>query len=223
MPSQHDRGSGPSQESVKIAILTVPDSGQVVVRFCGPVIGIWTHWRQGRSVACVGPGECPPVIHRERTLWKGYAAVEELLMARPRKWRPAVLEVTEGLNEYLTSENPRGEVWQLQRAAVREKRAECRGVLIRNDDPRELRVDIDVETAVKRLYRCLFIAFGMDPPFGQRQVLEISQARNQGHDSTSARQAADEAKKLEEARALLKQAGGSVTKAGSLQSRKNDA
>jgi hypothetical protein len=171
MRNENESVEDPSTDGIPIVIVTVPLTGVLTVRFLGEVTGVWTHWHAGRSVACTGEETCDPRRHREKTVWKGYAPVEWLRAGKPPTWVPAVLEVTEGLQEYLTSENPRGEVWQLLRAKVNASRVECRGQCVRHDDPRSLRNDVRVEPAVKRLYRSLFVAFGMLPPFGAKQRL----------------------------------------------------
>jgi hypothetical protein len=184
--SERTRGAGPPEhDPVNIQIVTVPDSGTLTVRFLGSVTGIWTHWRGKSSVACSGEKLCKAEWHRERTIWKGYAAVEWLKAASQPTWIPAVLEVTEGLMEYLQAECLRGQKWRLCRAAVGGRRSECRGTLTGECSKALLRADIDVELAVKRLYRSLWVEFGKDPPFGARQRLMPTTAGDEG--TTTAR------------------------------------
>lgn len=157
-------------DQVRLAVLTVPRTGVVVVRFLGELRSMWTHFKNGHSHACKGEEFCGQ-MHREKVFWKAYAPIEYRSASLKNAWVPAVLEVTEGLSQFLSSENPRGEVWQLARERVSDKRSECRGRLIRTDDPRQLRRDVTIEAVVSRLYRCNQIAWDMPKPFGDRQWL----------------------------------------------------
>lgn len=157
-------------EKVQIQIVKVPTAGILTVRFLGPILGTLTHW-VGYSVACLGE-HCPPKAHNSRQIWKGYAAVEWVKFATRAVWVPAVLEITENLYWQLGSDNPRGETWQLTRASVAQKRAECRGKFLQRVEPRTLRCDVEVEPAVFRLYRTRAVVFGAEPPFGDRQQLD---------------------------------------------------
>lgn len=174
MDRRADRGENPPLDNTQIAVVTVPESGTLTVRFLGPILGILTHWFGGRSVACNGEGTCDPKYHKCRTTWKGYVAVEYVAATRPPTMRPAVLEVTENLYEYIGTDNPRGQVWQLLRAKCGKGRVECRGHRLIEYDRTPCRTDVRVEPAVQRLYRSLEVAFGQVPPFGSRQVLGCS-------------------------------------------------
>lgn len=162
---------GPSADGADIRILAVPQHGKLLVRFLGPILGIHTHWARNRAFACIGEDECPTPIHKERVIWKGYAAAEWIAAANQKGWTPCVLEVTENLYHQIGPENHRGETWRLFRHSRTKNKAEVRGTLVRRQDCRGLRTDVDVQKAVRRLYRELRIAFGLDPLFGGPQRL----------------------------------------------------
>ncbi len=159
-------------DTFNVSIEPVPKVGTLFIRLLGPPRALWTHWRSGRAHACRGDGECDPSLHRLAVKRKAYCAAEYLYSIGKKRWIPCVFEMTEGLIGLMGMENRRGEVWRVTRFKISEKRSECRGVLIRNDDPRPLRRDIDVESAVQRLYSTLYLAWDLPAPFGVRQRLD---------------------------------------------------
>jgi hypothetical protein len=171
MQERNGRADDPSGDRQEVAILTVPEKGKIAVTFLGPIHGIITHWQRNRSVACPGEDLCDGKLHRERKVWKGYAAAEWISPANQKMWTPTVIEVTENLYEYIGTGPVRGQVWRLWRAVVRNRNVEVRGQLCHGRPVAGLRTDIDVFAAVRRLYRTLEIAFDVPPPFGARQRL----------------------------------------------------
>lgn len=153
-----------------VRVLSVPLGAPVVVRFLGPVQGLLLHWHGGRSVPCQGQGDCPATIHRSRTLWRGYGPVEG--WDEPwRLWRPAVLEVTEGLEEYLRGRTLRGEVWQLVRDGALGKRAPVEGVFCEALDDGKVSPWFDPLPVLQRFYHTTAISLGALNPLPPRTTL----------------------------------------------------
>lgn len=153
-----------------VRVLSVPIGAPVIVRFLGPVQGLLLHWHGGRSVPCQGTGDCPPTVHRSRTLWRGYGAVEGWDEAWS-KWRPAVLEVTEGLEEYLRGRTLRGEVWQLVRDGALGKRAPVEGAYCETQEDQAVSPWFDPLPVLQRFYHTTSIVLGALNPLPPRTSL----------------------------------------------------
>lgn len=83
-----------------IRLLCVRAGQSVQVRLLGPALGIYTHHVKGRTIACLGEGECR--YHNFSQEWKGYCPAA-LLQARTATaaayWKETVLVVTPGIAE----------------------------------------------------------------------------------------------------------------------------
>lgn len=159
-----------------VRVLPVPKGHGVVVIFAGPIEGCLSHWHQGRSLLCPGPEECAPSIHRGRTLWKGFAPVRHW-NPHSETWRPAVLEVTEHLEEELHGRQLIGEVWFLQRAGTGKKSDPVQGSFLERRDDRTLTAPFSVMPALNRMYHCAEIRFGIPNPVPRKMLLpEIAAA-----------------------------------------------
>jgi len=153
--------SGPT---AAVRVLVVPRAAKLVVAFAGSPVGLLAHWFKGRSRPCPGETECVTSVHRGATTWYGYAPVY-YASADARAWVPAVLEVTESLEETLRHRNLLGEVWTLFREPGRKRTLRVAGELNANQGcaPRPLR-SFDVRPTVQRLYHTSQIQFGAKNP-----------------------------------------------------------
>ncbi len=86
--------------AAEIGMLCVEPGEVVLCRLLGPPTGLWTHWVNKRTVACLGAAECP--VHHEPQTWKGFAPVESW----GRNWRGrapgkhiSVLVITQEIGE----------------------------------------------------------------------------------------------------------------------------
>jgi hypothetical protein len=167
MDSGNARGN--SRSSV-VRVLSVPGNAPIIVRFLGPLWGVNLHWHGGRSHACCGPNDCPPAIHRARMTWRGYACVEGL-NGQTRKWHPALLEITESLEEFLRGRALRGECWYLFREGEGKKTAAVIGKQLEANPHWILREAFPMEPILRRLYRLNALPPHVDNPLPGRVIL----------------------------------------------------
>lgn len=169
MSDPSPRGPTPSAVSVLSVMPRIP----VTVRFLGGILGLLTHWSGRRSIPCPGEAHCPPALHRGRAVWKGYAAVEEW---RPLAsvWIPAVLEVTEALEEQLHGRELRGETWLLDRADTGKKPGRVSGVLCGQSATEELRAAFPIDQVLRRFYHTDALQLGVVNPLPPRLFLTPS-------------------------------------------------
>lgn len=153
-----------------VRVLSVPDSHPISVRFLGPILGLVTHWHTGKSVPCLGETRCPPSIHRARTFWKGYSAIESWDMAC-ELWIPAVLEVTEALDHILHGRALRGEIWLLSRVQ-RGKKGQVVGVYSETLDDAKLRAPFSLLPVLERFYHVSALEIGIPNPVPRQVFLE---------------------------------------------------
>lgn len=163
-------GDGPRAESQAVTILSVPAAEPVVVCFAGPIVGLITHHHSGRSYGCPGEEDCPSTLHRSRTLWKGYAPCRTWAV-RLERWCPAVLEVTECLEETLRGRHLAGEVWMLTREGARRRSGKVLGAYLERKRDEELLEPFDVRQPLYRLYHTLELRLGVANPLPAKLVL----------------------------------------------------
>lgn len=115
---------GPSSlPRVPIQVFRVPPTGKAFIRFLGNVVGVWTHWLEGRSTPCMGK-ECRHCHDGAPQRWKSYApalwwrtTLDQRTGKRASQWI-SVVEITEGLGE-LVGRPLRGQVIELRRPGKR--------------------------------------------------------------------------------------------------------
>jgi hypothetical protein len=149
-------GRGPQsaqQAGVVVRLVAVPLVGSITVRFLGPCVGILTHGKFKKAVACPGEEHCPATTHRSQTIWKGYSPVEVWEELPIRLWIPAVLEITEHLWESMHAVKLRGTVWVMNRVCEGKRDRIAEGLMVDKIDPATLRTDVLVEPVVCRVWR----------------------------------------------------------------------
>lgn len=171
MPQSARERQGSSSSSSPVEVLSVPVNVPVTVRFLGPIYGLDTHWRNGRTVPCDGDGDCPSSIHRTTLIWKGYAAVQAWEPGG-RVWRPYVLEVTEALEEILRQRELRGEVWTLSRKQDRGKTDPVRGVFNEKLPEGKFSKEFDITPVLQRLFHRIKLNLGKCNPLPPKVMLE---------------------------------------------------
>lgn len=164
-------GDVPQRHQTTVRVLSVPESGGIVVRFLGPYAGCLTHFRGKRTIYCPGPGECPSSEHRLPTMWKGYAAVERWDPAL-RLWVPEVLEITECLEEDLRGQQLRGQVWLLARRQEKGEPPACFGTFCEQVNPDSLRAAFLVVPVLKRLWHRDEVKLNKANPLPERIKLD---------------------------------------------------
>jgi len=174
-----NRNRGPFQNPtgvpVYLELTSVPQEGSITVIFLANSIGVNIHWPRRTPVPCPGHVHCKTDVHRSRTVWKGYAAVEIWRPKPHADWCPTVLEITERLDELLKGRDYRGEVWSLFRQSGRQGHAEVTGHLLQTRASDSCRDPFRVEGVVQRIYRTPHIDFGAESPLPPRVFLAPSQ------------------------------------------------
>jgi hypothetical protein len=163
MPRASRRSAQPPSPTDPVRVLRLEDDQAVTVRFLGGYEGTLTHWVQGHSIPCIGEAQCPLSVHRARTLWKGYAPVEWWSEGQ-RVWYPAVLEITEGLEEVLRGRSLRGEVWHLTRPKVRRESNPVLGAFCERVDATALPAAFSLLAVVERFFHPLPVVLGAKNP-----------------------------------------------------------
>lgn len=153
-----------------VRIVPVPLAGPLVVLFAAALQGLLVHRHQSRPHACPGEASCPPVIHRSRTLWYGYAPVYVWRTGRD-DWHAGVLEVTEALEEVLRGRQLRGELWMLERSAARRKTGPVSGVLLEQRGDVATPAPFDIRAPLQRLYHTTDLALGAENPLPRKLVM----------------------------------------------------
>jgi len=171
MPWSPRQGSSAHGPNSSVQVLSVPDNLPIIVRFLGPVLGLETHWRSGRSIPCPGPGDCPSTIHRTGTIWKGYAPVEAWEPAN-RHWRSWVLEVTESLEEQLRGRDLRGEVWILSRIRKHGKADPINAVYSERFPEEKLSKCFEIHPVLIRLFHVSELRLGACNPLPPKVMIE---------------------------------------------------
>lgn len=153
-----------------VRIVSVPLAGELAVLFCGPIEGLLVHRHQGRPWGCPGEESCLPAIHKARTLYYGYAPAH---VWRPRQedWLPAVLEITEALEEVLRGRRLAGEVWLLQRQTTKKKTGPVSGVLLEVKDAGITPPAFDIRAPLYRLYHTTTLHLGVANPLPRKLLL----------------------------------------------------
>lgn len=154
-----------------VRILRVDPNCHVIVRFLAAYYGLLTHWCSGRSLPCPGVTQCPPAIHKHRTLWKGYAPVEWWDDVSGYWWC-AVLEITEALEELLHARDLRGETWALSHPQAGKKAMPVVGFFAEQADPVTLRKAFDVLPVLKRFYHLAELPASTPNPVPRRTLME---------------------------------------------------
>jgi hypothetical protein len=174
--SKSRRGPAPIPGApVAIRIESCPQEGKATVRFLGPYYGTFTHFQKKGSVPCAGDaGECPASLHKNRKIWKGFAAAEFYRGGAYDDWCPCVWEVTESLNEVLDGISLRGTVWQISRVPGDCGKPEVSAILVATVDERSIRSAFDVLPAVSRIYGFLPMQWGVKSHIPPRLRLEPS-------------------------------------------------
>lgn len=175
------RPEHPAGTRVEVEMLSIPDEGQITVRFLSEARSILTHRVGEDTLACPGEKYCPSATHRAKTLWKAYAAVERWRDVPFEDWIPEVLEITERLWERLAGRVLRGEVWTLKREVGRSGHKECVGEHVDTINEEHLRSDVVLETTVCRVYRTDNILWDVDPFLPVRQILAPSHGERPRH------------------------------------------
>jgi hypothetical protein len=149
-PSRPSPISGSGAQFVRVLAPKIAQG--VFCRFLGPYRGLITHYVRKRSLVCPGASLCPPADHKLRSVWRGYAAVEEWIPAA-KVWRAALLEVTESAEEFLRGRSLRGEIWLFERTGQSQEKSAVKAVFCEMVDPQTLRDPFNVDNVLKRFYR----------------------------------------------------------------------
>jgi hypothetical protein len=153
-----------------VRIKSVPLGEVLTVKFLGPIRPLPTHHVGKKTVACEGEKGCPHAAHKTRAIWKWYGPVE-WWVAREQLWRPAVLEVTEHLEEVLHGRELRGEVWGLTREGESSRKSACIGTFYQTLPAESLSLAFDVEPILARFYRVQKLLLDMPSPVPSRVFL----------------------------------------------------
>lgn len=158
-----------------VRVVSVQRGEGCVIVFVGSLDGCLSHWAQGRSWLCPGPELCPRALHAGKTLFKAFASVR-IWAQSSGSWRPAVLEVTEHLEEQLRGRALPGEEWMLTRAGRGHKSDPVSGCLLGRREEPDLLVRFDHRPAVYRMYHTDQVRWGLCNPLQPRMHLPAIEA-----------------------------------------------
>jgi len=167
-----------------VQLLTVPKAGQVVVVFLGPYRGILTHYVRGETVPCAGDVDCPTPVHRVHPVWKGYAPVRYHQPAGDW-WFPAVLEITECLEELLRGRHLAGELWEVFRGAGKRRTRPVGGRYLETRHVDGVFDTFDVVPVLQRRYHGRPLVLDVANPVTPRVILPVVSAPAPGNQATA--------------------------------------
>lgn len=165
-PQGPDRGLPRS-----VSVLRVPKVGAICVRFLGSYTGAILHYLKDGSIPCDGDGACPATLHKTKSIWRGWAPVEQFERSTG-KWWPEVLEITEYLEEQLHGRALRGETWALGRYVQSKKKGKVWGQYLEQAEPEGLRPAFDILPILLRLFHVLSIRLGVSNPVPRRLFMQ---------------------------------------------------
>jgi hypothetical protein len=150
--------------------MSVPKEPEIslTVRFSGNYLGLLTHYHNKRSVPCMGEKDCLPVVHRTRTIWKGYAPGDGW-DCHQRLWIPVVLEITELMEHMLVGRDLRGEVWMFFRSKLR---GPVQGAFSEKQQEKQCRKCFSIAPIVERFYHQSNLLLGVPNPIPPKTFLE---------------------------------------------------
>jgi hypothetical protein len=152
-------------------MFNVPKTGKSAIRFLGAYKGTLTHFQAGKTVPCLGEYDCPSPVHRLKLVWKAYAPVH-YWRQQFRDWLPAVLEITERLEDLILGLTLRGTVWDLWRQAAEGKCQEVWGEQIGEVSESLLGPEFDVLPTVQRVIGRAIPLWGVSNPKPRRVIVE---------------------------------------------------
>jgi len=152
---------------VDVHLVSVPQTGSIIVRLLAPPRGIITHWvpgkPRGRSVACPGRLHCLTAIHRQRSTWKGYCPAQLRRDGKPAVWVPCVIEITEFMFSLLKGQDVRGQVWRMERVIMKRNVSRVEGEQIAVSHPELLPPAWSIEPTLAKVYGTSEIELDVDP------------------------------------------------------------
>lgn len=159
---------------VAVNLFRIDYSSNETLRFLSPAYyGLGTHYDRRGSVLCLGDG-CPPTLHREKRIWKGYAAAE-VYVEKAGLWYPVVFEMTENLELDLRGIYARGQVWLLTRGPRRKDHpAPVAGRLLDPLPGVEARPEFSIWPVLQRIYHSREFPESIDNPLPPKQQLEAT-------------------------------------------------
>jgi hypothetical protein len=133
-------------ESIHVRCLCAPD-----VHDRQGLLGYLTHWHQGRSKLCRGPGDCEASIHRINPIWYGFLPME-FWDENSGFWIAIVLQVTESLELDFRHKLQRGQTWTISRPAVKKSGCPVRGELTGTCDLENLPEPFPIVSTLQTVY-----------------------------------------------------------------------
>jgi len=155
----------------RVEVLNIKANTRHIVRLLGPIEGMLTHWRSGKSTPCPGVGKCLSHEREQSTIWKGYAPAEEWF-DELQAWLACVLEVTECLEEEMRDRQLRGQIWCLTRPQDDKKSAPVQGFFMEQSEENELGLAVDIVPVLERLYHGKPMQLGVANPIVAKQIRE---------------------------------------------------
>lgn len=153
-----------------VRVLRVLEDQSHVVRFLAGYAGCLLHFHGKHYHPCLGPVDCPLVLHKAKSLWRGWAPIlhwEELTQL----WWPMVLEITESLEEALRGRQLRGESWALTRPRTKAVGSPVLGIYLERVNAAELPKPFDIRPILQRVYHSPGIELGTPNPMPPKTVL----------------------------------------------------
>jgi hypothetical protein len=165
-------GDSPARTVAPVRLLSAPKDGTTItVCLLDRYKGFTTHYQKPRSYYCSGPECCPSPLHKLRPTWKGYAPCEAWNVLGDGLWTPAVLEVTEKLNELWQGLELRGTVWVVQRLVLGAGVKEATADLVEERNQAELPQPFPIIPTLSRIYGRTDFAFIAGPVMPARVFL----------------------------------------------------
>lgn len=153
-----------------VRILSIRKNSVAIVRFLGDIQGCILHWTGKITWPCGGKEDCPATLHKMKTLWKGFAAAE-YWSEDDQSWWPAVLEVTEALEEEMADLKMRCTVWTLSHPQPTKKQTPVLGKYEERSKEEHTAPEFPILPVLERVYHGAKIILGTPNPVPRKIVL----------------------------------------------------
>jgi hypothetical protein len=126
--------------------------------------GLFYHFIRGTAIYCPGV-KCPPADHKQTRHWRGYLAVEYYVDVPKPHWVPAVLEITQHLDQLWREVRRRGQVWLLTKdPGPKRRKNPLKAIFSEQLDCDTLPLAFDIMPVIQNLYSVVEIDLTSDNP-----------------------------------------------------------
>lgn len=162
------------QPAIQVKVLRLkPGEKQIIRTLANLYKGLFVHFVKGTGEYCPGREECR--LHGIKAVWKGYTPVETW-SSMATLWEPAVLEITESLDQDFYKKFAVGQVWQIAKGPKQSKSDQppVKGIFWEQLDHHVLPAAFDMNPPLLAMYHVDRIELIHDNPMPRRLFIAPS-------------------------------------------------